>query len=326
MPEPAASRGPYRSKTTRAARPRQFHIEERDVAILAAVHDHRFLIRELLLLLFPPDPTRTPKKAIAAALAKRGATFTGQHVGSNLDRRLRELFQQGLLDRISRGLGQPFAYALTRDGQRLLLKEGRVTRTTELAKPSERLFYVEHALMVARLRIAIALAVRGRPSLAILTSQREGRDLRRSWRERGQRFSVNPDGFVLLVDRAIPDGRNARAFFLECDRGTMTLERLLLKYEMYARFEHSGELKRQFGVSIARIATVACTGARASSLLNLVADAPRDRLGEFRDRFLFSTEEAYREHPTNVLAQIWRSADKPSERNAWLPSPLPLCS
>jgi hypothetical protein len=301
--------------------------------ILAAILNHRFLTAELLLLLFPPDPARTPTKAIAAALEKRGATFTGAHVGSNLEKRLRVFFHARLVDRIPRGLGHPFAYALARDGQKLLRKHDRLTQRVELARPSDRLFYVEHTLMIARFRVALGLAVSERPSLEILTSKREGKDLHHVWRRGSEGYSVNPDAYVVLADREAPEGRNSRALFVECDRGTMSRERLLEKYETYARFERSGELERHFGVAHARVVTVVDvpsgpteTQTRASALLNLVADTESDLLGEMRDRFLFTTEESYRTQPTNVLAQIWRSADMPAERNSLIPSPLPIRS
>jgi hypothetical protein len=313
--------------------PRATTVHDRDLDVLAAILEHRFLTTELLLLLFPPDPAKTPTKAIAAALQKRGATFTGKHIGSNLEKRLRECFHAGLVDRIPRGLGHPFAYALGREGQKLLRKHDRVARRIELAKPSDRLFYVEHTLMIARFRIALRVAVSERPSLEIRTSKREGRDLRHAWRRGADQYSVNPDAYVVLADRDAPEGRNSRALFIECDRGTMSRERLLDKYETYARFELSGELERRFGVAHARVVTVVDvpssateTLTRASALLNLVADSQSDLLADMRDRFLFTTEEAYRAQPMNLLAAIWRCAEKPAERNALIPSPLPLRS
>jgi len=69
-------------------------------------------------------------------------------------------------------------------------------------------------------------------------------------------------------------------------------------------FERSGELERRFGVSSARIVTVANTTDRASALLNLVAKTPTSLLADYRDRFLFTAEEAYREYPSNVLARF----------------------
>jgi hypothetical protein len=174
----------YRSQTKREEAPRAITITDRDLAILGAIFEHRFLTGELLLLLFPPDRARTPTKAIAAALAVRGATFTGAHIGSNLEKRLRDLFHAGLVDRIPRGLGHPFAYALTNDGQKLLRKHGHLAHRVTLAKPSDRLFYVEHTLMIARVRIALGLAVAERLSLEIRISKREGKDLHHRWQWR----------------------------------------------------------------------------------------------------------------------------------------------
>lgn len=331
MPEPAASRGPYRPATKRAPNPGPLELQERDLDVLAAILDHRFLTAELLLQLFPPDLARTPTIAIAAALQKRSGTFSGKHVGSNLERRLRQLYHHGYVDRIARGLERrrderprplPLAYALTSAGRALLKRAGHLPRKGGVIGPAEHLFYVHHALMVARFRIALELAVRERPSLELVDSQRESEALRHSWTERGERFSVNPDGFFLLVDRSAPEGRNARAAFIECDRGTMAPEALLLKYETYARSERAGQLEHALGISSVRVLTIAVDDTRAAKLLTLAAETESPVLDGYRDRFLFTSEHAYREAPTNVLAQIWRSADKPSERNAVIPSPL----
>lgn len=324
MPEPSSRRGRYRSHTERLPTLRGIPAGAHDLDILAAIFAHRFLSQALLLWLIPPSVVRTPVKAIAAAVAKRGGTLSGKHTGSNLHRRLRALFDTGLVDRIPRGLGLPFAYALTPAGQRLLVKAGRLDRVRPLAKPSRLLFHVEHALMVALFRIAIVLAVRERPEFEILASDREGQHLRHAWRYRGRSYGLNPDGFVVIRDRSAPEGKNTRAIFLESDRDTMTLGRLWAKYEAYAALEWSGELAAQFGVMSAYVATVADTSTRASALLNLVAEAPSGDVRDYRDHLLFTAEDAYRDHPPNVFAQIWRRADKPTERNGLIAPPLPI--
>lgn len=321
MPESSSPRGRYRSHTERVPT-RPIVAGAHDLDILAAIFAHRFLIQTLLLWLFPPSAERTPLKAIAAAVAKRGGALSGKHTGSNLHRRLRALFDAGLVDRIPRGLGLPYAYALTPAGQRLLVKAGRLDRVRPLAKPSRLLFHVEHALMVALFRIAIVLAIRERPEFEILASDREGQHLRHSWRYRGRPYGLNPDGFIVIRDCSAPHGRNTRAIFLECDRDTMTLGRLLAKYEAYAAFERSGELAAQYGVPTAYVATVANTQTRASALLNLVAQTPSRDITDYLDRLLFTSEDAYRDHPSNVFAQIWRRPDKPTERHALIASPL----
>lgn len=324
MPEPSSDRGSYRGHLERLPKIGSTAAGEHDLEILAEIHEHRFLTQALLLSLFPPSAARTPIKAIAAAAAKRGATLSGKHTGSNLHRRLRALFDAGLTDRIPRGLGLPYAYSLTPAGQRFLVKAGRLDRMRPLAKPGRLLFHVEHTLMVALFRIAVELAVRERPSFEILASEREGQPLRHSWRHRGRSFGLNPDGFLVLRDRSAPEGRNTRACFLECDRDTMTHARLLAKYEAYRALERSGELLARFSVANAVVATVANTSTRASALLNLAADNRTVDFQDYRDRLLFTAEDAYRDHPQNVFAQIWRRADKPMERSALIGSPLPI--
>lgn len=312
------------------------HLEDRDLAILGAVAEHRFLTQELLLLLFPPDAARTPLKAITAALEKRAADtgriaeFSGKYVGSNLGKRLRLLSRAGLLVRVARGLKpgtrvmKPSAYALTAAGQKVLVASERLRRPVHATGPAEKLYFVEHTLMIARFRIGLALAVGERASLELVESQREHQQLRFRWQDIEGQHRVCPDGFLVIVDHSAPEGRNARAAFLECDRGTMNGEDLLRKFEDYARFEASGRLEKLLGIASARIVTVAKDATRASRLLTIAAETESHALENYRDRFLFTSEDAYRDAPTNVLAQIWRAADRPTERASIIPSPIAL--
>ena len=41
-----------------------------------------------------------------------------------------------------------------------------------------------------------------------------------------------------------------------------------------------------------------------------------------REKF-FTTDQAYKEHPQNVLASVWRKTNNPQELDCFIPSPLP---
>jgi hypothetical protein len=200
--------------------------------------------------------------------------------------------------------------------------------------------FIAHALMVATFRVALTEAVRMTPSTRIERFERESRDLTAGWRVAShevpelcrdlrthrdpERLFVNPDAFFVLHDGARAEGDQRSAFFVEADRSTMTVGRLLEKFvhyaEMYrARVHH----RRPFEVPAFFVLTVTKTAERASNLLMVVTADGSPVPPASRDFFLFTTEEAYREHPTNVLAAIWRAANHPGERRSIIPSPVP---
>src|SRR5688572_22848097 len=86
-------------------------IQPRDVAILESLWDHRFLTRDLLVRLFPPDPEKTP--------AHR-RTATPKAPGSNLEKRLAAFFHHGYVDRFRTVVRGELVYALGKAGAALL--------------------------------------------------------------------------------------------------------------------------------------------------------------------------------------------------------------
>ena len=71
-----------------------------------------------------------------------------------------------------------------------------------------------------------------------------------------------------------------------------------------------------------RVLVVAKSAVRASNLLRLLIDTEKTIPLEHRAFFLFTTEETYLSHPTNILATVWRAADDPEELRGIIPSPL----
>ncbi len=61
---------------------------------------------------------------------------------------------------------------------------------------------------------------------------------------------------------------------------------------------------------------------RTANLLDLMADDESPAPARLRQLFLFTTEQSCAAAPTNVLAAIWRGADRPDERRALIGSPL----
>jgi hypothetical protein len=134
------------------------------------------------------------------------------------------------------------------------------------------------------------------------------------------RLVVGGELIYALAHEGARKGRTA--FFLEADRSTMTLERMVAKYSTYAELYTAREHQHAFGVPTFRVLTVAKSQERASNLLKIVRDAKNAPLADVRGLFYFTSETAYAAEPTNILAARWRAADTPTEERGIIPSPL----
>ena len=95
-------------------------------------------------------------------------------------------------------------------------------------------------------------------------------------------------------------------FFLEADRGTMTLARFTLKLQAYAAYYETKKHEEKFKIRHFRVLTVTTSETRRS---NLVAAAQREealrRLGRM---FLFTEDSKLSlEQPESMFQNIWIS-------------------
>jgi hypothetical protein len=159
-----------------------FELQDRDVEIIHAVQQNRFLTASLLKLLFPPDKAKTPPHL-----------FTDQpkRSGTNIDRRLSKLFHYSYLQRIRTEMGGELYYGLTNKGAKLLAeKQLPLPLTIETVDWDERnritkRQYIEHAVMVARFHTAILCALREHPTMQLAHYERESLDLIADWKRGG---------------------------------------------------------------------------------------------------------------------------------------------
>jgi hypothetical protein len=268
--------------------------------------------------LFPPDPAKTPAHL---------RTDNPTHPNTNLARRLSKLFHHGCLDRVRTIRGGELIYALAQNGANLLRSRQLplfvpetdwTEKNRDLKQP-----YIDHALMVARFRVALTCALPATLSTTLEKFQRETRDLKAEWRHAGARIYVNPDAFFVLRDGERDPGRQRTAFFLEADRSTMTLDRLRDKFTRYSHMYSDRVHQEQFQIPNFRVLVVAKSAERAVNLLRILIDDETPAMpAEHRGFFLVTTEQRYLEHPTNALAAIWRAADNPHELRGIIPSPL----
>lgn len=280
--------------------------QPRDLEILKAIFEHRFLTRALVLPLF-------------------GAEVTADD--TNLDRRLRKLTVAGYVRRLPReNRRTEYVYALTSAGAEILQKHQLPLPFADWAEKNRdvKTLFVEHTLMVARWYVSVLAGLKELPALALEHYERESRPrgqygLLRNWQSQGgQPRKVNPDAFLMLVG----DGVQRGAHFLEADQSTMAHTRMVEKFEDYAALYREKRHPELFGVPSFRVCVVAKSAQRASNLLNLVIEGT-DIRPEERKLFWFTSEEVYRERPSNVFATVWRSADSPHQLRALVGSPLP---
>jgi hypothetical protein len=134
---------------------------DRDFEIVKAVWENRFLSTGMLEVMFPPNRARAPLHTI---------TDTPKDPGKVVRNRLQKLYHHNYLWRMELNRGGDYIYALDTKGAHLLMahslpvnqkidwheKNRKVTRNIRDGVN----LYIEHALMVARFRLALTLSIR----------------------------------------------------------------------------------------------------------------------------------------------------------------------
>lgn len=287
-----------------------FVIQPRDIEIMRLVCESRFLTRTLLAIHFPPDPERTP--------AHR-RTENPTHPGTNLDRRLARLFHHGYLARLKTHIGGEHIYALDQAGAVFLKKQQLslpLAGNWEEKNRAVKYPYIEHALMVARFRAALFVALKARPAITLTSFERVPTPIK--WQNaQGKNVVVISDAESTIRDEEKPPALRFEQWPLEADQGTKTLARFL------EQLRHHAEIPQEkLRAKIRKILVVTNSQKRASNILNLAMEEGSGIPYRLRDLFYFTNEEAYQEHPQNILAQIWRRLDNPDNLRSIITSPL----
>ncbi len=275
----------------RAQRQVNFALTERDLNILRIVESYRLMASPHVL-----------------------ALTHGSNQG--ILRRLQKLFHRGYLDRltpqrIEGGGSVNMTYAVTNKGFRELQKEGLIQEATQTdwnaKNRSLQDLSINHRLLISHIRAVIETACRRDDGLKLLF-WREGREiydaievaLEGSYR----RVPVAPDAFF-----GIQDTKGRMYFFLEADRGTMTLKRFTLKLKGYAAYWRAKRHEDRFGIRYFRVLSVTTSAIRKA---NLVSSAEKAEELEALGRMFLFTEEGRLslENPESILQKIWtRLAD-----------------
>lgn len=291
-----------RFKRTTAVAPIQ--ITERDREIIRLVQRYRFL-----------------RSSQIVALMADGS--------QQLLRRLQLLFHHGYLERprtqidyYHQGGSRPIVYGLGNKGGTLLKQElGVAFREISWGEKNRSVgrMFLEHALLVSDVMVAIALACRER-GIRLVTEKELALPSKRlpfQWRvsiSNRLKLGVVPDG-VFALEFPGRDGNSQRAyFFLEADRGTMpvirknlfqtSFNRKLLAYE--ATWTQSIHRTR-FGFHRFRVITVTTSAARVKSLVNACAQLKRGRgLFLFADRGILERD---------IFSKIWHTSSQGKNAN-----------
>jgi len=316
-----------------STRERRYKLQPRDFAMLRAVYENGFLTRGLLADLFPPqkDKKRAPPPPGGEhGKGDKAPQGKPQPKGGHLFVPLRRLYDHHYLERLIPSTTIPdeeiLVYSITQHGVKALRsfydeefsEKGRIPYFSVDRHDRKRVtFHVIHELMIARFHIRLLAAVKGTDWQ--LTSW-EQHDTKRKWRAEGKPFVLDPDA---VFDLTNTKDELARSYFLECDRGTMTQERMAIKYHRYVSARERRIHAKEYNVSDFRVLTVTATPKRAINLAHLVAKTGKVP-SKHKKHFFFAGENVYDDHPRNLLSMIWKRGDEAEERFAIVSNPPAL--
>src|SRR5439155_15241505 len=197
-------------------------------------------------------------------------------------------------------------YAVTNHGVRSLHKAGLLTDPTatdwNFQNRTLHDFSIQHTLLIAHIRTVLTAACARHADLKLI-SWREGPATQDAIEvalpEGYRRIPVAPDAYI-----ALEDAKGRMNFFLEADRGTMTLKRFHLKLRAYAAYWREKKHHDKFGIRNFRVLTVATSAVRCKNLVAAVEED--DDLRPFARMFLFTEEQKLCiSRPPSMFEPIW---------------------
>ena len=182
-------------------------------------------------------------------------------------------------------------YAITNRGVQNLQKEGLIKNPPKTDRNAQNRelgdIHIAHALLISQIRAVLTAACKEEKGLELLF-WREGRKrqdrIEVALPDTYAKVPVAPDGFF-----GLRDAKGRSSFFVEADRGTMTLERFTRKLKAYAAYFRQKKHEQKFGITLFRVLTVTSNVERQRNLVSS-AEAAED-LRRLKKMFLFTTEE-----------------------------------
>lgn len=270
-------------------------LQERDIGIIKAVHDYRFLNSDQI-------------------------KFLTDGSAQGISRRLQKLFHHRFLDRPPSQVAVALAgtpkmvYALGDRGADLLAEKsgmdrGKIKWREKNREVKDR--HIQHTLMISDFRICLESALAITPNARLLFWKKENRkELRDSVYIEDQRgphrkIPIVPDGFFGIKDTR-PEKPTAH-FFLEADRSTMANDIFFRKMWAYWRWNkrEKGHTKK-FGIKAFRVLTITKSEQRKQNLRKITKGADYRQEGSYM--FWFTSEKNYSiQEPESILAPIWQT-------------------
>ncbi|MHB8626381.1 MAG: replication-relaxation family protein [Aggregatilineales bacterium] len=262
----------------RAKHPPPMELTPRDQDIVRAVYQYRVLKQEQLQRLF------------------FGTSAAAQRV-------LARLYHHGYLERVFLPVfagRSPTFYVLDKKGTALLHTEFGYDELSWY--PTSKTFkgeFLAHSSAISDVRITVTLAAR-KLGFSLVTWMGEN-EMKSDYDKvkvrtsggRTQLIPIIPDSYFVLDT---PLGRTH--FFLELDRGTMTMPRFKTKVEGYIIYHQSGGYEARFGTKSLRILTVTSGQKRLQNLKAVTEDAGG------KNRFWFATKATLA--PQNIFSEpLW---------------------
>lgn len=271
-----------RRKSRREPR-NNLRLQPRDMEILRCLKDYRYLT--------------------SSQIAER---FFGQK--SACDRRMRKLYDQGLVERIERPVAQgkmELIYTLYSKGADLLAQELGVTKgelgwSKRWINPTE--LYLEHELLITSFHFELEQAILKKDGYQLeqWSHWEKLKTVDRSIPVGRRKVELIPDAyFTIKTPEGIAD------FFLEADRGTEPVDRFLRKLQAYQTYWDRGEFKREFGGEIFRVLTVTVSENRLHSLVKAARKIDQASL------FWFTTVNACLQE--TIFERVWLTAEEPEQ-------------
>lgn len=273
------------------------HLTERDWQIIRLVHRHRFLRSDHII------------------------SFVGGSRQQML-RRLKLLFHHGLLERpraqlvrCENGGTRKMVYGLGKKGGWLLRRHFGLTVPAHTWSERNHVVgrvYLEHALFVADVMLAIELACRQRSDVELrydddLAIRSELQPLRWEAPIRAHtKLGVVPDRVFALEYTSARGNRERAYFFVEADRGTMPVMRHdLAQTSFYRKMLAYAATWRQnihlkLGIPRFRVLTVTKSAKRVNTLIEACS-----KLWRGQGLFLFADESILSE---DMLSRVWRTS------------------
>ena len=205
-------------------------LTEKDSAVLEAIHSCRYLTGQQLVRLYFSGDTETRTAAFSAAY-----------------RCLNRLKDWGLIRSLDRRIGGvragsgSYVWALTPAGFRLIqLNSAGQKIHRQYREPSPA--FLEHTLLISEAWLQLR-EICARHSMTLADVQFEPSCWRYYALRLGKQLILKPDMYAVTQSGGYEDH-----WFIEIDRDTETVARVLEKCERYIHYLHAGEAQKQHGV------------------------------------------------------------------------------